>query len=332
MEIETRIRTFLGQIDEILTIASMGLLKADKLHDTKKDIEIKLSELGKELEEVDQLAIEKITPKWRNQPKSGIFINSDEVNLIFPLRDVLFQLLAKYGESNKKIKTIKKRFKTDDVFVESRSRDEDHHILIGRRDGKSDKAHMIVDGRTGDQRVEAGQQQPTDIAEKIETIVTFKDGKKIKTTRESVEEIPLEKPISHLEIIEQYVEGEDWYEELIDHKEVWICKKDNLYQIHKNRDSEDFSEPWTQVYPNALGSGKYSVDLTYNNNHLKRFDFIYCDGARIHVVMPEMKTDIRNIWEGKDIKNGSYRNVGYFWKTNSLGVKLTRLIGFSHIQ
>lgn len=47
-------------------------------------------------------------------------------------------------------------------------------------------------------------------------------------------------PMNQLEIFQKYIEKEEWYKELIDNKEVWICKKDNLYQIHKLDDNEDF--------------------------------------------------------------------------------------------
>lgn len=87
-------------------------------------------------------------------------------------------------------KTIKNRHDTDSAFLESRSQGEDHHILLGDRSGKNQKAHMIVDGKTGEQRVEDGRGEPTDTAPHIETTVTFQDGKRIRTTRTQLEELP----------------------------------------------------------------------------------------------------------------------------------------------
>lgn len=136
---------------------------------------------------------------------------------------------------------------------------------------------------------------------------------------------------SHLQIFEEYIKNEKWYKEFVNNKEIWICEKDNLYQIHERDDRDEFSEPWTQVYPDKLGSGQSSVDLVYNNNHIKRFTFIYCDGGRINVVMPEVEADSNNFWEGKDALNGSYKDIGYFWVSDSLGVQLTRLIGSFYI-
>lgn len=86
-------------------------------------------------------------------------------------------------------KTIKNRLETQGLFVESRSQGEDQHLLIGKRDGTSEKAHIIIDGKTGEVRIEDNRQEPTDLLAKIETILTLPNGKKIKTTREAVEEV-----------------------------------------------------------------------------------------------------------------------------------------------
>lgn len=100
---------------------------------------------------------------------------------IQPFLDILQQHEAE--------KTIKHRLETEGLFVESRSQGEDQHLLIGQRDGKADKAHIVIDGKTGEVRVEANQKEPTELAARIETILTLPNGKKIKTTREAIEKI-----------------------------------------------------------------------------------------------------------------------------------------------
>lgn len=92
-------------------------------------------------------------------------------------------------EQHEAEKTIKKRLETEGLFVESRSQGEDQHLLIGKKDGESNKAHIIIDGKTGEIRVEDNQQEPTDLTRHIETVLTLSDGKKIKSTREVLEEI-----------------------------------------------------------------------------------------------------------------------------------------------
>lgn len=100
---------------------------------------------------------------------------------IQPFLDILQQHEAE--------KTIKRRLETEGLFVESRSQGEDQHLLIGLRDGSADKAHIIIDGKTGEIRVKNNQQEPTQLAARIETILTLPNGRKIRTTREAIEEI-----------------------------------------------------------------------------------------------------------------------------------------------
>ena len=102
-------------------------------------------------------------------------------NKIQPFLDILAQHEAK--------KTIKHRLETEGLFVESRSQGEDQHLLIGLRDGTPEKAHIIIDGKTGEIRVEDNQQEPTQLIHRIEIILTLPNGKKIRTTREAIEEI-----------------------------------------------------------------------------------------------------------------------------------------------
>ncbi len=112
-------------------------------------------------------------------------------------RDTLYEFCGLPIEERKQRgKTTKNGFKTDEVFIESRSQegDEDHHILIGNRTGRSEKAHMIVDGKTGEQRVEDNRGEPTDTAKHFETIITLNSGKKVRATRETLEEIPNNNP------------------------------------------------------------------------------------------------------------------------------------------
>lgn len=98
-----------------------------------------------------------------------------------PLLDILQQHEAE--------KTIKHRLETEGLFVESRSQGEDQHLLIGEKDGSGEKAHIIIDGKTGEIRVEDNQKEPTELIARIETFLTLSSGKKIRTTREAIEEI-----------------------------------------------------------------------------------------------------------------------------------------------
>jgi hypothetical protein len=84
-------------------------------------------------------------------------------------------------------KTIKKRISDDQFFIESRIQGEDQHILVGKRDVSGSKAHIVIDGTTGEIRVEDNQQAPEEVTEKIETNIKLPNGRQIRTTREILE-------------------------------------------------------------------------------------------------------------------------------------------------
>lgn len=84
-------------------------------------------------------------------------------------------------------KTIKRRLKTDEYWLESRLDGEDEHILIGRRDENGKKAHIIIDGKSAEIRVEDKSKSSEELTRHIETRLTLPNGKKVRTTREAVE-------------------------------------------------------------------------------------------------------------------------------------------------
>ena len=135
---------------------------------------------------------------------------------------------------------------------------------------------------------------------------------------------------TQLETFEDYIENKQWSEQEINGETVWICEADNLYQIQVRRDTDEFSEPWTQVYPDKHGSGKYSVDLVYSGTIIKRFTFIYCDGGRINVVMPEMYLAPEHRVPNVDFDDPTDYRV-FRWHKDSLGYKLMSLIGSFYI-
>ncbi len=97
---------------------------------------------------------------------------------IQPFLDILAQHEAE--------KTIRNRIETEGLFIESRSQNEDQHLLIGTKEGKGKKAHIIIDGKTGEIRIESNQQEPTQLTRKIETFLTLPSGERIRTTRELI--------------------------------------------------------------------------------------------------------------------------------------------------
>ncbi len=83
---------------------------------------------------------------------------------------------------------IKRRVQNSKHWVQSNIDGEDEHLLIGERgDRTGSKVHLIVDGVTGENRIEDKDKLPHDLIEKIETIVTFKSGERLLSTRASLE-------------------------------------------------------------------------------------------------------------------------------------------------
>jgi hypothetical protein len=86
------------KIDDILSLSSEGLLKSEEMYEVIYEVEDELKKISKELDKRSQLSIEKNIPKWRNYPKSGIFVQNNEVQKrVTPLRALLSELMDKYN-------------------------------------------------------------------------------------------------------------------------------------------------------------------------------------------------------------------------------------------
>lgn len=120
-----------------------------------------------------------------------------------------------------------------------------------------------------------------------------------------------------LQKFREYVSNAKWKKEFINNQEIWISEKNNLYQIEVGEKEKDFVEEWTKVYPDKLGSGLYNVNLKINGVPIKEMPFVYCDGGRISVPMPEVR-----IKDDKRI---------FYWNKNSLEFKIGELIGSFYI-
>lgn len=108
-----------------------------------------------------------------------------------PWKD-MFEPFLNIFEQYQAEKTLKNRLELEHLFIESRvqGEDGDQHLLVGEKNGDANKAHIVIDGKTAEIRVEdKGHQAPEDLLAKIETILTLTDGRKIRTTREVIEEL-----------------------------------------------------------------------------------------------------------------------------------------------
>jgi len=187
----------LSEIDSVYDLARQELLEAIKLEELETKIRLELKTYIETLsDEIILLKFKKMDGGMRNILKPGFHNFKTAESKLGKWRDFLQDLnnLIEKPIGAEKVKTIKNRLKTEGLFIESRSQDEDLHLLIGKRDGTAGKAHVIIDGKTAEIRVEDNQQEPTDLILKVESILTLKDGKRVKVTREAIEELSSNEP------------------------------------------------------------------------------------------------------------------------------------------
>lgn len=99
-ELVEKLNSQLKEVNEMLALGDMGLLKSEELSNTKHRIEDELKTFKPFFEKIESLKIEKAIPVWRNMPKTGIFLNSSQVNPeLNPLHILLHELIKARGGS-----------------------------------------------------------------------------------------------------------------------------------------------------------------------------------------------------------------------------------------
>ncbi len=94
-ELLDKLNNYLKEVNEMLSLGDLELLKSDELHNTKYRIEDELNSYKPLFEKIEALKIEKAIPKWRNALKSGMFLSSGQVNRELNGLHVLLQELIK---------------------------------------------------------------------------------------------------------------------------------------------------------------------------------------------------------------------------------------------
>jgi hypothetical protein len=89
---------------------------------------------------------------------------------------------------------------------------------------------------------------------------------------------PLERLRRLLDEAERWEKASDGVRYHVDFPEFTIADGDELVR--------PFKEPWTEGFPDPHCSSHY-VDLRYFGTTLKRLVFVYCDGARYRIPLPE---------------------------------------------
>ena len=144
-----------------------------------------------ELDKKNRLSVE-------NPPYEAYEVINDKIKLINEVMsiDVLTKipnipLMGKLPHSEQstdnKSEKIKKELKSKDYWVQSNINGKDEHLFIGRRDGKGEKVHLILDRETGEIRIDRKDLPPNELLEEVYTIAKIKNGPTIKKTKTTLE-------------------------------------------------------------------------------------------------------------------------------------------------
>ena len=184
---EQNLKSLLQEIDKFYLLGGQDLLESKRLEDAESRIKVEVADIVKSLDdEILRLKFKKLNSGWRNQLKSGFHNVMTAHSKLEVWRILINEILEHIKNSTK---TFKNRLEAEGLFIESRSKEDgDLHLLIGQRDGRLEKAHAVVDEKTGEIRVEDNQTEPLELVKKIESTITLPTGKKIRVTRESIEE------------------------------------------------------------------------------------------------------------------------------------------------
>lgn len=112
----------------------------------------------------------------------------------------------------------------------------------------------------------------------------------------------------------------EWTKKEINHKEVWICDFDAMYQINKEEREGGFQEDWVERYTDR-DAQSVLVNLTIQNVVIDQILFVYLDDFRVFV--PRPTPDYTGDMGGKFDRS----LLVYYWNVDSLEFKLANVVG-----
>lgn len=113
---------------------------------------------------------------WTNETHDG-FLSPNERREI----NAWIDLIEEYLDGRK----IKTELGTDINHIKSVVDGEDQHIFITEK-GSDQHAHLIVDGGTGEVRIDPKDQAPHELIESVETVLKLRNGESVNVTRTSM--------------------------------------------------------------------------------------------------------------------------------------------------
>ncbi len=162
-ELLSNLTLCLNEINEMLSLGDLGLLKSEELHNTKHKIEDKLNSYMPFFDKIEALKIEKTIPKWRNVPKAGMFLNAGQVNPeLNPLHILLHELIKAKGGSEQVSPVAVPELKITGSTINQAINDA--KTLLGTQGATSavDRVHTVLHGYLKQVCNEAGLQYAKD--------------------------------------------------------------------------------------------------------------------------------------------------------------------------
>lgn len=162
-ELLVKLNSSLTEVNEMLALSDMGLLKSEELHATKSRIEDELTSYKPLFAKVEALKIEKTIPQWRNLPKSGMFLNAGQVNpQLSPLHVLLQELINVKGGSEQVAPVAVPELKITGSTINQAIADAKTLLSTQGATSAVDRIHTVLHGYLKQVCKEAGITHPDD--------------------------------------------------------------------------------------------------------------------------------------------------------------------------
>lgn len=174
---DTVFQDMLKKLIEVQDLISQGLARPEEKTKVIKEARQKSQLFQDELYRRRAEKLEKKTI-WTHETRDG-FVSPKESKELQPWIELFRNYLGQ--------RRIKRKLKKEGLWIQSTIEGKDEHLLIGKRDGKGDKVHLVSDSETGEIRIDRKDQVPHELVKQIETVLTLKNGEKVRFTRSKME-------------------------------------------------------------------------------------------------------------------------------------------------
>lgn len=192
-----KIDAALKEICKLQDLIRQGLAKPDE---KQKAFEIAKTVAALFTDDIFKRKAEKLSKVtvWSKQSRDG-FVAADEASQL----DGWVALLEEYKEGKK----IKAQLSSDKVDVQSVVDGEDQHIFITEK-GSGSHTHLILDGGTGEIRIDPKDKPPHDLIKSIKATLQLKTGEAIQITKSELSFVEPESPRTD---VRAYTANKDGY-------------------------------------------------------------------------------------------------------------------------